>query len=78
MGLNFNFVYLVYNHKGEIVEVYKRKDNAVEAIPEKKRIYPRQETANIWCYGKSHSWKIREIKVIDSNDLAVDRTKTAK
>lgn len=67
---NFQYVYIVQDNSGKIVNVFKKRENAIESLPETHRNFPKELSTGSWEYGQSNKWKINKLKVEDSNDLS--------
>ncbi len=69
-GFRSQFVYVLLNEDKEIQCICKKRDNAERQIPESKR-NNRQQLGNRidWVYGRKNKWTLRQIKLLDGNDL---------
>lgn len=67
MPFNYDRVFVVVDDKGDIKGIFKKKDFALEIIPQEKVRHPQEISKHgDWKYGKVEAWKILERKVKDS------------
>lgn len=71
----FDFVYVVRDEQGTVKNIFSKKSNAIEAIPEGSRKFPKETSTTTWEYGrgKGSRWSITEMKVEDSNGLSYSK-----
>lgn len=69
-GFRSQFVYVLLNEDNVIQCICKKRDNAERQIPENKR-NNRQQLGNRidWAYGRNNKWTLRQIKLLDGDDL---------
>lgn len=69
-GFRSQYVFVLFDDKGEISCIAKKRDNAERQIPEGKRNVKRQCDNRIdWAYGRHDPWTLRQIKLLDGDDL---------
>ncbi len=68
MAFNYDRVFVVVDHENNIQGIFKKKEWAVDSLPEEKKRHPMEITKlGDWKYGKgTTAWKILEKKVKDS------------
>jgi hypothetical protein len=66
-----SYVYIVVDNENKIHGVFKRRDNAINSMPENKKNFPRQLSGNSWAFGQDSKfyWHLHEANIRDSNDL---------